>query len=383
MHSINRSLSASLFAPALTAALIVACQVSAHAFDMNGIDVKPRASVTGTYDDNVTFVRDGEIDDFVTRLSAGLEAKAEGKTHSLNVNGNIHQEFFIDNSEFDNTSGDVNADYKQEFDPYNRIRLRDSFLRAEEARTFEEAFNRTQGRYAYYRNRFLFDYMHDFTKQWSLTGRYGNEISEFQRSDIRDSSLNTAGVEALYQHTSTLKFLFAYDFSIRDFQGGSDAETHTLSTGVLYYLTKQLYAEARVGVDFIDAFNNDDFTEPMFRARLTDDINETTSWDIAFEKEYAPTSYTEDIFDYWQVSTTLRKQFNPRWNAYLSGFYGDGDYQTADRTDTLWGANVALTYDITKIWKGTVKYTFTDVNSDLASQEYTRNTIQAGLALQF
>ncbi len=356
---------------------------AASAYEWNGMDIKPRGSVSGTYDDNVTFVENNEIDDFITRVSAGLEARAEGKTRKLDVIGNLNHEFFWENDEFDNTSGDLSVDFKQEITEHDRFRIRDYFLRAEEARTFEEAFTRTQGRYEYWRNRFLFDYMHDFTRQWSLTGRFGQEVSDFSRAGVDDSTLWTGGAEASYQHTSTLKFLFAYDYEIRDFENGGDSDTHTLSTGALYYITKQVYIEGRVGVDFIEGFAGESYEKPLFRVRLTDEINEITSWDIAFEKEFSPTSYTQDIFDYWQVSTSLRRQMSERMNAYLSAFFGEGDYMASNREDRLWGANASLAYDLTKNWKGTLKYTYTDVSSTLNSQEYSRNTVQVGLALTF
>lgn len=376
LSTLKLSLLASVF-------LLVISPLTASAYDMNGIDVKPRASIAETYDDNITFSKNNKIDDFITRATVGLEAKAAGKTRTLDLNGNLNYELFADHSDFNNVSGDFNGDFTQELDQYNRFRLRDYFIRADEPRTFEEAFNRIQGRYHYLRNRVNVDYMHDFTEQWSLTGRYGNEVTDFSSSDIPDSDFNTAGVEALYQHTSTLKFLFAYDFSIRDFSGGNSAEVNTLTTGILYYLTKQLYAEARIGVDFINPYTGSDLTEPLFRASLTDDIDATTRWDLAFEKEYAPNSYTEAIFNYWQISTSLRKQLSERFGANATVFYGDGTYVDTSRTDKLWGVNAGLTYDLTKNWQGSLRYTYTDVSSSVVSQEYTRNTVMLGLTLAF
>lgn len=368
---------------ALAFAAVLAVPSAVSAYDFNGIDVKPRASVSGTYDDNVTFAETGEIDDFITRVSAGLEALAEGKTRTFKAVGNVSHEFFIDNDEFDNTSGDITASFQQELSEYDRIRVKNVFLSAEEARTFEEAFNRLRGRYRYYRNQFYFDYMKDVSKQWTLDFRYANEFTGFSGGGSSDSTFNQAGIEGIYEHSEKLKFLFAYDFAIRDFESGGDSYTNTLSTGAKYYFTNQLYFEGRVGVDFIESFSNESFTEPLVRARIADDIDERTTVDVAFEMEFAPNSYTEDIFDYWQVSSSIQRQLLERLAIQASVFYGEGDYVDSNRNDSLWGANAALHYDITKDLKGTLRYTFTEVESTLVSQEYTRNTVLLGLALQF
>lgn len=371
------------FRALLILSFLIASAPAVMAYEVAGFNVKPRASVTGRYDDNITYAPTNEIDDFITEVSAGLEAKLEGKTRTLTLTGNVSHEIFLDRGEFDNTSGDFTADYKQEIGEYDRFRLRDVFLHSDEPRTFEEAFNRTPGRYSFFRNKFFFDYQHDYTEQMSLTGRYANEMTGFSDNVGRDSMLNSAGAELAYSISSMTRLLFAYDFEIRDFDGGNDAYTNTLSFGLRHYFTKQIFFEGRIGADFIETYNGDSLTKPLFRARLTDDINETTSVDIAFEKESTPNSYTEDIFDYWQISTSLRKQLSERMNAAFSAFYGEGEYVASTREDELLGGYASLSYDFNKNLRGTLKYTYTNVDSNASSQQYTRNTVVAGLSLYF
>ena len=68
--------------------------VNSYAVSMGDIDIKPRASLTEAFDDNVTSSNGNEIEDLVTTLSAGLDIGYEGKNQSLAVTGDIKQELY-------------------------------------------------------------------------------------------------------------------------------------------------------------------------------------------------------------------------------------------------------------------------------------------------
>jgi len=114
-----------------------AYQGNAWAFRLGKIEIKPHASVYETYDDNVTYVKENKISDYITKPSVGALMIYEGKTTSLMVDGNYYHEFYADNSGFDNNGGDVSAELNSELSKYDRISLRDSFSKTYEPRSFE------------------------------------------------------------------------------------------------------------------------------------------------------------------------------------------------------------------------------------------------------
>ena len=125
-----------------------------NAFAVLGFDLDINSSVSTSYDDNVTFVKDDKKSDIVTNLTVGLDAKKEGKTYQFNMGGNFTQHLFADESSFNKNSQDVIIDFQKEFFKYDRISVTNNFVNADEPRSFEDDFGRTSGRYSYYRNTF-------------------------------------------------------------------------------------------------------------------------------------------------------------------------------------------------------------------------------------
>ena len=353
------------------------------AFDWNGVRIEPYADLSESYDDNITFRKNDPIDDFITSLALGLGAKYETGLTRLDITGILRYDFFADHDEFNNLSGDVTADWRQELSKYDRLRLKDNYYHSDEARNFTDAFNKAAGRFSYQRNRFSADYEHDFNSQWGAVARYENDVTVYSADGFNDSMMNSVGGDVVYNVDSSTKLLAGYDFKIREFDHGGNATVHGVSGGLRRYFTKQVYFDGRAGVDFIDAYDGRNLTEPNVSAKLTDDLNETTRVDVAFELEHSLNAYTEDIFDHWQVSSSFKKEWTRRLDTLFSVFYGDGDYVSTDRHDEFFGANVALNYELVKDWRAMIKYNFTNVDSSLDSEEYQRNVVLLGIARHF
>jgi len=375
----------SLFKIILPLSVIVLMHISgnAYCFDFRDIDMDIRAGLSETYDDNITSVHENEKEDFITNLSFGLGAKYEGKTRSLELAANIIQQLFANYDNFNNTSQDVTLSFRQELSKYDRISLKDVFTHTYEPRSFEDAFGRATGRYSYYRNKLNLAYTKDIAKQLSVTARYANEIDEISREDLSDSSLNKAGLEATYFPSSATILMFSYDFSERDFDPGDNATTHTIAGGLRHYLTSQLYFDGRAGLDLINSYDQQDYTKPLIQASLTNDIDENTRAGISFAREYYTNAYSEDLFDYWHASASLRKQLFKRLGCSLSAFYGEGEYIAAGLTDKLRGASIGFTYDLRKNLKGTLNYSYSNVDSTINTREYTRNSVLVGIKAEF
>ncbi|MBI2095949.1 MAG: outer membrane beta-barrel protein [Candidatus Omnitrophica bacterium] len=369
--------------PGLLLALLFLASPKGYSAEWNGIRLTPTAGVSEIYDDNITFQKEDTVSDFITSMRGGLSAKYETELATVKLDGSLNYELFADRSEFDNLSGKIGADWSQELSEHDRLRVKDDYLRADEPRTFAEAFNRQAGRFGYQTNSFAADYTHDFNSRWSGVARYSNEFTIFSTDLYEDSYLNGIGAGAVYHDSPETRFLIDYDFKTRDFSSDIDATTHTLSAGVRHYLTRQLYVDGKVGLDFIDAYDGRDLTKPLFQARLTDELDEITAVDVAFEKEYSMNAYTADIFDHWQISSSLRRELTRRLRSAVSLFYGEGEYLAFDRHDDLGGVGASLAYDLAKDWQGILRYTLTNVDSTQVSQEYRKNVVQLGLVWNF
>jgi len=350
-----------------------------YATQMGPFDVKVTAGLTEAYDDNVAYTSANEKDDFVTNARVGLSAVYEGKTDALNFNGNITHHKYADNSDYDNTSEDFTLTAQKEFSPYERASLSNSFTHAEDPSSFEDEFGRTSGRYSYNRNRFNIAFSKDFTKEFTLTGRYFNDVDTYSRSDLSDSMQHRIGFEGDYILSSRTILMAMYDYSHRKFDPGTSASINGLTAGARQYFTEHTFADAGIGYDFIHSFNKEDYTKPHFTLRLTDEFDAATRLSATYDKRYYTNSSTEDLFDYWQASLNFSRQLSQRLGFNASGFYGKGKYISYGIRDKLKGIFAGFSYDIIRNVKGAFSYSYSKTTSNDITREYEKTWSQPAL----
>ena len=105
------------------------------------------------------------------------------------------------------------------------------------------------------------------------------------------------------------------------------------------------------GVDFIDSYSGREYTEPYVNVSLNDDVNDRTNASLSFSKRFDTVSYSQDLFDQWQVSANIKHELFQKLNGTLSAFYGSGEYIGTAVTNNLVGSSVGLTYDISDHWQ--------------------------------
>lgn len=357
--------------------------VNGETYLFEDIEIKPQVTVSQIFDDNITSANANRKKDFITDLSIGLDMKYEGKTDIFGLVGTIRQQLFARESGFNNVSQSLNCNFQKEFSKYDRVDITNNFLHAEEPGSFQDSFGRTSGRYSYCRNRFEFEYVKDLSKPLALLLRYGSEFYNVSRDDLSDSFLHHAGIEIDFIQNWNSRFLLGYDFSIREFDPGNNVSTHDITLGYQRMLNKQLTLKTNVGISFIDAFGSEDLTEPDFSVSLKNEVDETTTFDISFQKDSNSTASTQDIFDSWRVAAGFVRQLARRLSLALSTFYGKGEYNTLNIKDTFTGAKARLNYDLSENSRVFIAYAFSETDSNSKTRCYDKNTTSFGFTFQF
>ena len=355
----------------------------AHAYRLGNIEITPRAKVTQTYDSNITYTKDNVKKDWKTALGFGFDAIYDAKTIIISGSANVRREIFNKNNNFNNTSEDFTISSQSEFSKYDRLSLTDSFVHAEEPRSFEDQFGRMSGRYSYLRNTFGGTYTRDLTKQLSAILRYGNTIDNYSRKDFVDSYMNNVGAQLDYAISSKVILLGAYDFYRRDFDNGPHARINTPAVGARYFFTSQLYADGMAGVNFTRSYSGKGQTKPMFSASITNEFDKNSAAKLSFTKSNSAVSYAEDIFSSWRVSGSMNRQLLERLGGSASVFYGEGKYSGSDVNDELKGASGGLTYDIRENIKANVNYNFSRRDSNVRTREYIKHVGTLGITVEF
>ena len=257
------------------------------------------------------------------------------------------------------------------------------FLHAESPQSFEDDFGRTSGRYSYYRNTFNTTYIRDINKHVSLEGHYGNENYNVSEAGGSDSLLHRVGFDLNYIQSSAIAYVLGYDFTTRHIDGSGNANVQTLSSGVRYFLTSQLYMDARAGISFVNAFNGSNTVEPNFIASITNDFNETDSASLSYSQTSVPSSFSADVFDSWRVALNLRRQLLERLNMIASIFFGKGQFDALDIDDQQTGINTRLSYEVKEDATAFIAYTYSEIDSNITTRRYNRNLIEIGIRFSF
>ncbi|WKZ18007.1 MAG: outer membrane beta-barrel protein [Candidatus Jettenia sp. CY-1] len=358
-------------------------------YDYKGFNIKLTGiSVGETYDDNVTFEHENEKDDFITDASIGFGISYMGKASSFELVGNLHSQAFMKNNEFNNISEDIDFSFNHEFSENDRLSVKNFFVYSEAPLFFrddffDEQFVREGGRFKHYTNRFNIDYTKDISKQISVTVRYMNDLNAFSEVDIQTSYLNSGGFEIGYLLSSATRFSVSYDILHRQFENAEDALVNTITTGIRQYITKKLYFDGGVGIDFIDSFDDKNYTRPLYFASVTYEVDEKTSAGISFLKKNSTNAYTADIFNEWRTAINFKRQILERFGCAFSVFYGDGEYASSNFQRELFGVKTNLTYDINKNLRANLAYSYSDLSSNVETTEYEKNTIFLGLIAEF
>lgn len=361
-------------------------------YNYKGFDIKiTEVSISETFDDNLTFTKENKQDDFITYAGFVLGVQYAGKTRTFELTGDIVNQTFAKNDNFNNITQHINLNFKNEFSKRDRISLSSSFTHFEAPESsdsdesyFSEQFGRTGGRLELFRNKFNIDYSNDLAKQLSLVVKYANEINIFSGVDLPNSFLNRPGLGLIYIFSPTATiFSFSYDFTSIQFENEQDATINTIGPGIRQYITKKLYFDGRTGVDFIDSFDDENLTKPFVQASLTYIIDEKTSARLSFNKKYDTNPYFSGIFNNWRTSASLTRQVLERLGCSLSIFYGEGEVVSSTFEQELLGVNSSLKYDISRNLKGNLTYTYSQQDSNVETVGYSKNTVFLGLVAEF
>lgn len=352
-----------------------------------------KVSIGEVFDDNITFAKENKQDDFITYAGIVLGAQYQGKTRTFELTGNIVNQTFAKNDNFNNIIQYINLSFTNEFSKRDRISLSSSFTHFEapessdsdaEGGYFLQQFGRTGGRFEYFRNKLNIAYTNDIAKELSLVVKYASEVNVFSGTDRANSFLDKPGLgmNYIFSPTATI-FSFSYDFTSIRFENENNATINTIGPTIRQYITKKLYFDGGTGIDFIDSFDDENITKLFFKASLTYIPEEKTRVNISFNKKYEANPYFEGIYNNWRTTASLTRQLLERMNCSLSFFYGDGEQVSSNFEQRLLGGRSTLGYNISKNLKGDLTYTYSQSDTNSETTGYSKNTLFLGLAAEF
>lgn len=380
-----------------------------------GLTLKIDGKVTENYSNNITYAQNGEnrIEQWTTLLTLGLNVGYEGKKRALRLGGQMRQPIRFKKSDIRNSSEIGTLDFLNEFSAYDKIRIRDIYTHTRVPASFEDrdfreeceklyreygidvtrndprcveferVFGVSQGAFDTFQNYFNLNYSRKMSDRITVTGAYGNNRYDATEENSNDSVRNNVKVGVNYSLSHATAFFLWYALSNRSYDSGNDISTNSFRAGIRQYITKRLYFNGNIGMDFTPM--NDDVS---YNALLTGDLDEKTSANISFLRDTRSAADRDDVFRSWRVIGRLTRSLTEDLVVVLSAFYGEGDFVSAEVIDTLLGASVSSNYTF---WQhkrgaritGNLGYKYSKLDSTDQSRGYDTSSIDGTLSLIF
>ena len=262
--------------------------------------------------------------------------------------------------------------------------------------TFDYAggLNSRNGNYLYTTDKLFLSYL--WSKRFSTKTSYTFEAYNYDKESVAVFSnrvTNLFGNEFRLQLVPTTSLIAEYRFEIVTYQDGTlDSTTHYALGGIEHTFNPRLLASMRGGAEFRSYDSAGDRTGPFFEGNVTYAIGRRTSvsWvnRYGLEEPDLPGTQSRTTF-----RTGLQTKFNlsSRTSTAVDIYYVHDDYHSLTSglvtapafSENTFDVGLTLRYGITSLIGVQASYHYTDVGSDVAFREYSRNRVSAGVNVTF
>jgi hypothetical protein len=253
--------------------------------------------------------------------------------------------------------------------------------------------DRRSGNYFYSQDRFTAAYL--WTQRFSTLTSYSPGIVRYDKSTIaafEDRFENTLGNEFRFRAWPATILVAEYRYEVITYDSVSrDSTTHFALAGFDHNFNPRLLLTVRGGEEFRSSNFGGNNTDPYFESGLTYAFGHNS---LSFTNRYSieePNLSTIAIRNTFRTGLSGKYDITPRISSTFGFYYQHSDNQAFNSGGIASPAFLeqsvdfafTLRYSITRVWGIQAGYNHTQVISDLAGRDYSRNRYFAGLGLHF
>lgn len=320
--------------------LFLISQVSAAELILKG-------RVEEMYDDNFNSSGTTPESEWLTNLVVGASVKSETKGLDLELSGNVYQQLLIKNSENNKNYQDLTLNLNKSFTETSAFKLNDVFQHYPESKSFGTLFGRSDTTAGYISNSFTTGISFFVTKELFFDINYNNAIMNSSSEIMTDSILNSPSAIIGYSFDSANIIKIGYVYSHMEYNDGTKTIGNRGYAEYEKHFTNQFRTVLQGGYDFIQ-MNEGNSKSPKWLISLIDNVDKNNQLDITFLKERTISNITNDTFDNWRITGTLKREISMRTGISLALFYGKGNYFVSGSTNQLLGCTGALTFTVSE-----------------------------------
>ena len=357
--------------------------------------LKIYATVSGGYDDNVSNTPNNKQSSAYTNSNVILDYTFGDPRLQLVLNGGAGFTYYfshLSSQDYDiDLKGALGITYKQS----PRLTLGGTLLVSyltEPSFQYAGGLNSRNGNYFYTADKAFLQYI--WSGRFATKTSYSFEAYNYDKNTVGTFSnrvSNLFGNEFRFQMAPTTSLIAEYRYGIVSYENSFlNSETHYALGGIDHTFNPRLNATFRGGAQFRSYDNAGDRTGPYFEGNVNYALGHRTSvsWISRYgiEEPDNPTSQSRTTF-----RTGLQTKFSltSKVETGLETFYVHDDYHAlapgtggAFKEDT-YDIGFSVRYVITNLIGVQAGYHYTDVSSDAASREYSRNRVFGGVNVTF
>jgi hypothetical protein len=378
------------------------------------------ATVSGGYDDNINTVTGGAQASAFTNGHLILSYDFGNPRLQLTLNAGAGGTYYYESRANQNYDIDLRGGLGITYKATSRLTLGSSIVISyltEPSFDYAGGLNRRNGNYFYTTDKFFA--LYEWTRRFSTKTSYTLDALNYDNNSIgvfANRVQNTVGNEFQYQVVPTTKLVGEYRFqTINYFHEGEvvipemivfngmfviipavrlhqDSTTQFVLAGLDHSFNPRLSGSVRGGAEFRSYDSDGDRTGPYFEGTLNYVVGKRTSvsWTNRYgiEEPDVPNAQSRTTF---RTGVQVKYDLTSRISANLASYYEHSDYRgsisssvpsmpfTEDSVDV----GLTLRYAITPYLRVEAGYGHTEVNSDMALREYSRNRYHGGLSFTF
>jgi hypothetical protein len=355
------------------------------------------ASVSEGYDDNVNTVSSNKQSSAFTSGNVILDYTFGDPRLQLVLNGGAGGTYYYQHLSSQDYDIDLRGALGVTYKASPRLTLGSTILATyatEPSFQYAGGLNSRQGNYLYTTDKAFIAYA--WARRFSTKTSYSFDAYNYDNNTVGAFSnrvANVFGNEFRFQLAPTTNLVAEYRYGIVSYENSTlDSTTHYALGGIDHIFNPRLSATLRGGAEFRSYDNDGTRNGPYAESGVTYALGRRTSvsWTTRYgiEEPDLPNAQSRTTF-----RTGLQTKFSmtSRIGAGLDVYYAHDDYNlfnmgqvvTSAFSDDSFDADVSLRYGITRLLGVQAGYHFTNVTSDAALREYSRNRFSAGLNLTF
>ena len=354
-------------------------------------------SVTSGYDDNVNTAPGGEQASSFTTGRAVLSYDFGNPRLQLSVAANGGGTYYYQHIANQNYDIDLLLGFEIKYKASPRLSLGSSILVSyltEPSFNYGVGVNTRNGNYFYTTDKFFATY--EWARRFSTRTTYTFDAVNYDNNSIgalANRVENTFGNEFLFQLVPTTKLVAEYRFGIVSYETALlDSTTHFVLGGLDHTFNPRLTGSVRGGAEFRSFDNDGDRIGPYFEGTVNYALGKRTS--VSWTNRYGieePNILGAQSRTTFRTGLQVKCDLTSRISSSLDAYYEHSDYHgsvsssvpsTSFAEDSV-DLALSLRYAITRSLRIQAGYNHTEVTSEMASREYSRNSVSGGLNFTF